>query len=77
MIIFGNPSFGRDRSGLDPPIQCRRKRALFNLEHVAGSELDRLCDGVRVRETELQGTENQQIQRALEEFDPLSGRHTR
>jgi hypothetical protein len=56
------------------------QRSLFDLENLVGSEFDRLGDGVTVHGAELEGAQNQEIQRALEEFDPfvlLSGRHSR
>ena len=56
------------------------QRALFDLQHVFGTELDRFGNRVTVGRASLQGAQDQQVQRPLQKLYPIlivSGRHPR
>jgi hypothetical protein len=79
-IVLGDAPFDRNPSPLDQSMQRWVQRALFDLQYIVRVEFNRLGDGVAVPRAQQQRAQNQQVQRALEQFNTLFlsfGRHSR
>ena len=57
------------------PLHGGRALKVLDLEHLVGPELDRFGDGVPVHRAELQGTENQKIEGALQQLNLVLSGH--
>src|SRR5262249_1828606 len=49
-------------------VERRIERAVFDFEHVGGSALDGVGDGVAMRRPKREGAEDQHVERALQHF---------
>jgi len=61
-------------------VQRGSQRTLLYLQHFVGIQFNGLCNGVPVPRPQQQSTQNQQVQRALQQFDALAlffSRHPR
>ena len=71
-VVLGGALFGGDPAALDQPVQRRIERPLLDLQHVVRIALDGLGDGVAVRRPEQQRAQDQQVERALQQFDAVA-----
>ena len=79
-VVFGNAFFDGDPAAFDKAVQGGIEGALLDLENVLGVALDVLGYGVAVGRTGEEGTQDEQVERALEEVDAIRGgfgRHSR
>src|SRR6267143_767016 len=52
-------------------MQCRVKRSCIHLQQLAGAIPDRHANSIAMLRTPLQGLQNQQVQRPLQEFNTV------
>src|SRR5258707_216187 len=79
-IVLGGAVVERDPATFDQPVKGWIEGALLHQEHVIRATLDRFRDGMAVRGSPSQRAQNQEVERALQEFDAsrvASGRHSR
>ena len=70
-IVFRGALLDRNPSALDKPVQRGIQRPLFDQQHIIGLELNGLCDSVTVRRPKQEGTQDQEVQGALQQLDAL------
>jgi hypothetical protein len=70
-VVFGCAVRDRDPAAFDEAVQCRIERALLDAQHFVGITLNRFRDRVAVRGSEQQRAQDEQVQRALQQFDVL------
>ena len=68
-VVLGRAVLERDPPALDQAVQRRIQRPLLHQQHVVRSLLDRLGNGVAVRRADPQRSQNQHVQRALQQLD--------
>src|SRR5436190_5414775 len=67
-VVLGGAPEGGNPAAILEPVKRGRQRAVLDLEHVVRPMFDRVRDGVPVRRAEHQRLEDQQVERALEQF---------
>ena len=71
LVVVRDGPLGGDPFLSFQPVQGRIERAGINLKHLAGVDPDRLADPVAMLRTSLQRLENEQIERPLQQLDPV------
>ena len=71
LLILGNFPLRGDPSLPFQAVQRRIERSGIDPQNLAGIGPDRLTDAVTMPRTPLQGLQNEQIERALQELDPV------
>src|SRR5581483_10059461 len=70
MVLAGFPIAPNPARALQP-VQCRVERAGFHRQHIAGVQADGLADSIAMLGSPLQGLEDEQVQRALQQLNPV------
>ena len=71
VIGFADAPLGLQPAALFEAMQRRIERAGFDLEQIVRLRADRLADAVAVLRAPLQGPQDQHVERALKQLEPL------
>src|SRR5205814_9247356 len=79
-VVLGRARIEGNPPALDQAVQRRIQRSLLHLQHIVRAALDRFGYRVTVSRSEPEGSENQQVERALQQLDAVAlsfSRHPR